>query len=85
MSSILVTLKILLAEMADARSRVQRSSRWCGLVVRRGGTRAQVSSSLEQGSKLCHQKQSSSRQCDVNHFGMNVPNVSQHKTPPEAE
>ncbi|GFU71458.1 uncharacterized protein TNCV_2378451 [Trichonephila clavipes] len=34
-------------------SRAQTSSRWCGVVVRRGGVPAQVSfSSLDHGSKL---------------------------------
>ncbi|GFT68600.1 uncharacterized protein TNCV_1841901 [Trichonephila clavipes] len=34
-------------------SRAETSSRWCGVVVRRGGVPAQVSStSLDHGSKL---------------------------------
>ncbi|GFT07038.1 uncharacterized protein TNCV_1415821 [Trichonephila clavipes] len=51
-------------------SRAETSSRWCGVVVRRGGVPAQVSStSLDHGSKLRGPSPKSPRaaeQCDVN-------------------
>ncbi|GFX10762.1 hypothetical protein TNCV_3929021 [Trichonephila clavipes] len=44
---------VLSSGMKKDNKRVRTSSRWCGLVVRRGGMSAQVSSSsLDHGSKL---------------------------------